>query len=114
MSDATYRVERGGLRITVLDDALPEGPGFRLGGEACRFVVEAGEAMELTLRIETGSPERGDYVAWPGRRERLERLGVVELRVPLEQRIDLSGSTLLPLELRSTRALVIMSGRDPG
>jgi len=106
LSDATYRVERGGLRITVLDDALPEGPGFRLGGEACRFVVEAGAAMELTLRIETAAPERGDYVAWPARRERLERLGVVELRVP-------PGSTLLALELRSTRALVIMSGRDP-
>ena len=114
LSDTTYRAERDGVRVTVLDDALPEGRGFRLRGEACRFVVEAGAATELTLRIETGSPERGDYVAWPARRERLERRGVVELRVPPEQRIDLSDSTLLPLELRSRRALIVISGRDPG
>jgi len=114
MTDATYRVERAGVRVTVLDYALPEGQGFRLGDEACRFIVEMGQALELTMRIETAAPERGDYVAWTARRERLERRGVIELRVPPGHRIKLRDSTLLPLELRSARALVVFSARDPG
>ncbi len=105
-SEATYRVEIEGVLVTVLGDAHPEGDGFRLEGEECRFVVEPGEVDPVLVRVETGEPSRGDFLAWGSRRERLEREGVVEIHASADEGTLPARWRAIPLNLRSSEAWV--------
>lgn len=103
-SAATYRVEAGDLRVTVLDGSVPDGQGFRIEGDA-RFAVEGPVGATVEVWIER-PPEEGQVLTWGERSVPLGRLPGVRVWLPLAEGASFGPTAVVAVRLRAPGAWV--------
>jgi len=107
-----YRVDRGGIRVTVLDRTVPAQEGFQIGGTEGAFLVEARPGRPVRIHLSRPSPHPRDRLTWQDREIRLGTKADVLLILEAEPRLLLGPCALVPVRLRSLDAWIAFSA-DP-
>ena len=107
-----YRVDLGGLRVTVLDRSVPSGEGFRLDGAHGDFLVEVPAGRPVHVRLSRPRPDPRDRLTWQDREIGLGTRAETLLILEAQPRLLLGSCALVPVRLRSLDAWVAFSAED--
>jgi hypothetical protein len=104
-----YRVGGPAVRATSVDRSAPEGDGFRLDGEEGAFLVDGPAAGAVRVEVRRAATAAGDEVRWPGGSAALGPGTDRTIVIPLAAGLDLGRASVLPVEVRATKAWVRFS-----
>jgi hypothetical protein len=101
-----YRLDRGAVRVTLLDGVEAEGEAFRIVGAEGRLAVDGPLATRIAVRLRREHPAAPGSLEWGRRTLLLGAQADVRRVLPLADGLPLGRRASVPLSVRAPGALV--------
>jgi hypothetical protein len=99
-----YRVAGGGLRVTAVAGAAPEGEGLRIEDARGEVVVDGAPEAVAELLVVRPRPSAADAIEWGSRAVALGPRAEVVLHLPMGEGLRLGTAAVVPLRVRADGA----------
>jgi hypothetical protein len=107
-----YRLDRGPVRVTLLEGAEVEGDGFRVSHEESRLALDAALSTSVAVRLRRDRPAGPGSLEWGARTLRFGTEPDLSWVLPMSEGHALGRAASVPLRVRARGAL--LSFEPPG
>ena len=101
-----YRLERGAVRVTLLDGVDAEGDAFRIAGGEGRLALDGPLATLVVVRLRRDRPTKPGSLEWGHRTLRLGSEPDVRWVLPMTDGLSLGRLASVPLRVRAPGVLL--------